>query len=115
MYNFRCWERIALWNLTKYNVLIGENSSGKSSILMGLFTAFGELTLPVKNLVKRGKLQGEIILEVIFSEKDVKEILSRLRLTGRVNDKAINFLMFSIFNVFHIMKQIISRLDIPLI
>ncbi|MFX0062239.1 MAG: AAA family ATPase [Candidatus Hermodarchaeota archaeon] len=42
--NFRCWDKLVLKDLTKYNVLIGENSTGKSSILAALLVSLTQET-----------------------------------------------------------------------
>jgi len=34
--DFRCWDELILNDLSKYKAIIGENSLGKSSILMGI-------------------------------------------------------------------------------
>src|SRR5438445_5440431 len=39
--NFRCFERVQLANLGRFNVVVGQNASGKTAFLEGLFLTSG--------------------------------------------------------------------------
>lgn len=63
VYNFRCFKHLVLDGLKRVNLLVGENSSGKSAFLESIFISSGSLA-PVTVFQMRGirKMGGQIVL-----------------------------------------------------
>lgn len=58
--NFRCFERAELHDLKRINILVGENASGKTALLEGLFLAAGgspELALRLRTWRAMGDIE----------------------------------------------------------
>ncbi|MHA2366742.1 MAG: AAA family ATPase, partial [Candidatus Hodarchaeales archaeon] len=71
--NFRCWEHVKLTDFKKYNVFIGENSVGKSTILECLRLLDHNDTNDPKN-ISRGKQEFSVNFSLKFSKKEIDQI-----------------------------------------
>lgn len=69
--NFRCFESLELSNLTKFNVIVGDNSSGKTALLESLFL-LGGLSSEMFLRLKTFRLMPNITIS--NSRKTVDEI-----------------------------------------
>lgn len=89
--NYRSIKKIEISNISNKLGLIGENNSGKSSILFAILTFLGEYNIKEADFRfdKDGKREGKITIGIEFDDFSIKRILANSDLN---NNKPIWYL-----------------------
>jgi predicted ATP-binding protein involved in virulence len=88
--NFRGYEDITIPLNPSFNLIIGDNGSGKTAILEGLTVAMGSLFLGIRNTNSRNILSKDIHIKT-FEDSEEFGFPVSVKATGIVNDERITW------------------------
>lgn len=75
IHRFGCWEELTLEGFSKYNVFIGENSSGKSTIFEAIISNLLQSNIP-RERITHFRPSSRIVTRFKYSEEEVIEFLA---------------------------------------